>query len=653
MNSKSWLNSEVNDSFRHALYLISQGRDENAFEIIQSAVSNRSLSSELLLKLGQAFQAIGSFEQAQNLYVRTLELDSNQTICLVALGTIARFKGSINAAKSFQQQAIMQYCYILASGHSDHQIFIELGMAYAELGDTKQALEALEKARMIKPDSIRALLLLASNSKINNQYEQALKYWDEVLALDSSNLEARTGTASILIQYGMIWDGVQQLKHVLRINPCHHHATFLLQYAYSISGISSYKILLSTAHLFWSNLQQETITATAPYNPASSKHHEEHEQKIKIGILSSEIGNHVVSFFLESFLDYYDRSLFDVQLIEVISRQEDRAILLRQKANAFWSIEGMPLIEARKRIQSHSFDLIIETSGFTSQSGLAVLAERCAPVQCHYIGFHASTGLNTIDYFIGDQETVSDDLADQFTEKLWQLPRPWLALCDSLQSHIPVAKAMASTSVPIFGSFNKFAKIREETILYWAGAMHRVPSAEMHIKAIASGDKKPQTRILCLFEKHGILPSRIKFLPVARSWVDHMICYNSIDLALDTTPWSSATNGFESLAMGVPLIGIRGKTMAGRMSSSILKAIGHEDWIADSPNTFADMVERLSSNLQDLRVQKARLQKHVLSSQLFDARDLTQYLQKAFLAMVNNGQQANRSYSPNTGSDCG
>ena len=117
-------------------------------------------------------------------------------------------------------------------------------------------------------------------------------------------------------------------------------------------------------------------------------------------------------------------------------------------------------------------------------------------------------------------------------------------------------------------------------------------------------------------------------------WREHLEHYNYIDIALDTTPWSSATTGFEALGMGVPLVAIRGSVMAARMGSSLLKGLNRHEWISDTPETFADIVAKLCEDLPRLRASKAKFQDEVLQSPLFDGQDLAHQATQLFADLV-------------------
>jgi protein O-GlcNAc transferase len=115
---------------------------------------------------------------------------------------------------------------------------------------------------------------------------------------------------------------------------------------------------------------------------------------------------------------------------------------------------------------------------------------------------------------------------------------------------------------------------------------------------------------------------------------EHLECYTTIDIALDATPWSSATTGFEALLMGVPLVAIRGDCLSARMSSSLVKGVGLPDLVAENPSDYAAIVKDLAADLPTLRAGKPERQRRMLASPLCDTADLAAHLGDAFEAMA-------------------
>jgi predicted O-linked N-acetylglucosamine transferase (SPINDLY family) len=370
-----------------------------------------------------------------------------------------------------------------------------------------------------------------------------------------------------------------------------------------------------------------------PAQSSDPSHRKDRDKdKIYIGILTAELGNHVVSLFLDSFLEHYDATRFHLSLISTCRWHQSREKSLIDKADEYITVEGLSDAEARIQIRSLDLDIVIETSGFTKDSRIEVLAERCAPVQCHYIGFHATTGFDTIDYVIGDEEVASAEFNQQFTEKLIRMPRAWLA-CRPFEQQ-PLAVATCTEPYPVMGCFSQLAKIRDETLTFWAAALKQVPDARLVIKDKLVNDDAARHRILASLASLGISDARIQFLPHSDTWLEHMRLYNSIDIALDTTPWGSSTTAFDALSMGVPLVAIRGNCMPARMSSSIVKAIGRAEWVSGSPDQFAQVVGGLCNDLPSLRASKGALQRHVLNGPLFDGADLSSHLQEVLTTLA-------------------
>jgi predicted O-linked N-acetylglucosamine transferase (SPINDLY family) len=139
---------------------------------------------------------------------------------------------------------------------------------------------------------------------------------------------------------------------------------------------------------------------------------------------------------------------------------------------------------------------------------------------------------------------------------------------------------------------------------------------------------------------HGVHPGRLTFIAPLPLWRDHVFHYNYLDVALDTTPWSSATTGFEALSMGVPLVAIRGNRMAARMSSSLAKGLGHGEWIGSTPKAYADIVETLCADLSALRKEKATRQQETFASTLFDGPDLANNVINLFSDLISTMQNS-------------
>jgi predicted O-linked N-acetylglucosamine transferase (SPINDLY family) len=418
------------------------------------------------------------------------------------------------------------------------------------------------------------------------------------------------------------------------IAPADWNLTYGFLFASSTGGEALLPGLRQAASEHWQRLRASLPSAPHPL-PLSFP-----LQPLRVGLLTAELGDHPVGYFLESFLRHHDRQRLQVELIETQPRPEPRSAALRALAADAFLLPERDRNEARQRILDRHYAVIMETSGFTSASGLDLLASRLAPVQCHYLGFHATTGLDTIDWFIADEHLVPQQLESQFSESIRRLERPWAAY--TFPEELPATCSALGGEAPVFGSFNQVAKIRQETLLFWAEALRHSPAARLLIKDKRTVDPAVRQRITSFLTSEGIEEERLHYEAYAANWQAHMKVYNRVDVALDATPWSSATMAFEALAMGVPLVAIRGSTLAARMSTSVLAGLGEPGWVAESPEQFACIAAGHLADLPALRAGRERLRQRALATSLFDGADLAQHLGKALQGMVAVADQHRR-----------
>jgi len=95
----------------------------------------------------------------------------------------------------------------------------------------------------------------------------------------------------------------------------------------------------------------------------------------------------------------------------------------------------------------------------------------------------------------------------------------------------------------------------------------------------------PQDRVICM----GSTERR-----------DHLVAFENIDISLDPFPQNGGISTWESLYMGVPVVAKLGNGASSRADAAILKAVGLDDWVADSApansRTSSPAAERLGGN---------------------------------------------------------
>ncbi|MFM7733980.1 MAG: tetratricopeptide repeat protein, partial [Cyanobium sp.] len=560
-------------------------RIQEAIPILRAGLEVHGDHADSLLILALCLVLSGANLEAAEVFLYLLSIDPQNDEALRCYGQfLMGFNQSAEAEELLQRS-------IAANPLSPYPLNL-LGILHLKAGRVAEALDAFEQSQQLASDWEGPTLNCAEAYRHRGDLERCL------------NLLAR-GQADY--PDDRLWFNA-------------------LMFNLSVAGEREAPRLLSTGQRWWARYRESKQLSSPRLAPSSGL-------PIRVAILSSHFHGHSVSRFLLSYLDHHSRQQVQLEAIPTTPLLPAAEAGLRQRGIEVLSIANLPDPEARRRLRERRYDLILDTNAYETGSALHLLCERCAPVQCHYIGYQASLALDTIDYFIGDGETAAAELQDQFSERLWRLPRPWLA-CTPATS-IPIAASARSGQAQIvLGSFNQIGKVRDATLLHWARALAAVPDSVLVIKDRLAVDTGAQERISGFLVGQGIDPARLRFLGHEPDPMQHLLAYNELDIALDTTPWSSATTGFDALSMGVPLVTIRGSCMAARMSSSLVKGIGRPDWVAASPEEFGAVVARLAAEVEQLRVARPQLQQQVLNSPLYDPADLAQHLDQALLAMV-------------------
>jgi predicted O-linked N-acetylglucosamine transferase (SPINDLY family) len=116
-------------------------------------------------------------------------------------------------------------------------------------------------------------------------------------------------------------------------------------------------------------------------------------------------------------------------------------------------------------------------------------------------------------------------------------------------------------------------------------------------------------------------------------YADHLARFSLADLFLDTLPFNAGTTASDALWAGVPVITCAGKSFAGRMAGSLLRAIGLPDLVTETLADYEALALRLATSPGSLAEVKARLARNRTTEPLFDTARFTRGLEAAYRRM--------------------
>ena len=569
----------------------------------------------IAFQTGKHEQAIDAIQTALRLDPHFAEAHSNLASVFNRLGRLAEAENHYLQSLAIEPMAVVHY---------------NLGIVLDNLGKTSEAMKHYQRALHLDPSSAATHLNLGNLLQSQNRLDEAVAHYRQATQLDPTSASAHNNLGNVLMDQGNDVEADQQYRQALALQPDYQQAYSNLLFLQSYGTVQRPQHDLTLAR----GWEKACIPASEllAANKKILKNTILAGRRLKIGYVSGDFRRHAVSYFIEQIFTHYDRSRFELFAYYTHGLVDPVTERLQELVDHWCLMTGMSDNAAVQKIQADGIDVLIDLSGHTAHNRLGVFARRAAPVQAHYLGYFASTGLSNMDYWIGDDWIAPESMDDQFSETVWRLPRTWVAY-KTIAEAPPVQWQPANDGTIWLGCFNSLNKITPETLALWAKILIALPKAKLRLKANQLGEATTRTLLLETLAHQEITADRVDLLANS-DWVDYMAEYNRLDIALDPVGGhGGGTTTCDALWMGVPVIHLAGNRTTSRFAASMLNAIGHPEWIAVSEEDYLEKTITLARNV-DLRKQLRPLQRNLMAnSPLCDAQGLTKSLEDAYVEM--------------------
>jgi len=268
-------------------------------------------------------------------------------------------------------------------------------------------------------------------------------------------------------------------------------------------------------------------------------------------------------------------------------------------------------------VRSDEIDILVDLAGHTQNNCLPVLAYKPAPVQVTGIGYFNTTGLPTIDYMLSDVHVDPIGTTEpSFTEKMIRLPHSHF--CYVLPEELPPVAPlpMERSSFVTFGSFNNFNKVTDEVLRLWKEVLDAVPRSRLLVKSKLFASAEGRERAAERFARCGIPAECVEMRGFTRG---HLAEYGDMDIALDTFPYTGGITTCEALAMGIPVVTLRGEIHGARFGESLLINANLPELIAKDPADYVQIARTLASSPETLCALRMNLRAILGRAPLTDA----------------------------------
>ncbi len=441
----------------------------------------------------------------------------------------------------------------------------------------------------------------------------------------------------------------QQAVRLMYLVFCREHSKFdaiekhqpIIEAAIA-SGETSFVSLDGTFfNIHWTDdehINQLARSNTPAFTPemTAKRHQLPHEwgQKIRIGYISSDFfDKHATMKLIRRVLELHDRDRFEVTLF----CHSDPDLLQSNVADrSLWgdivTIRDMSNEEALAEIKARGIDILVDLKGHTAGNRTAIFNMGAAPVQVAWIGFPGSTVNVDLDYVIGDHYVLPDSSKPHYYEKFVRLPETYQPN-DPVNRPLAQQIARADVGLPedafVFASFNANRKITPRTVELWCEILKRAPNSVIWILHNSADSR---TNILAKFMAMGISAKRVLFMGKLEFEL-HLNRITAADLGLDTFPVNGHTTTSEQLWSGLPVLTVKGKNFASRVSESLLHAIGAPELIAESEAAYVDQAIGYALDPSKIIEIRARIDANRFTKPLFDADRYCRHLEAAYVTM--------------------
>jgi protein O-GlcNAc transferase len=616
-------------------------------------------NAEMQVNLGLIEQARGNTDHAVSAFRTALAIDPHLHSAHNNLGGILMDRGLLDEA-ALHYRAAIAAMPDFATAHAN------LAATLIHMNRLDEAIPELREAVRLEPDLAKAHCNLGFALRRKGYLDEAMASFRHAVELQADYPEAMTGLAICFTLQSETEQALPLLKRTLEIKPDYPEAA--AQYLHELRLVCDWpeaerwKAIVDRAnrsaldagerppetafgHLIGNmdpamnlRIAQGAAAETERLMAAQAPHfeHAQHDdplRRLRIAYLSSDLRDHAVGQLTRRLFGLHDRASFEIHCYS--TGRNDEGAIRRQiaaEADRFIDIRDEGLVASAQRIHRDRIDILIDLNGWTAGNRLEILALRPAPVQATWLGYPGTTGAGFIDYVIADPVIAPAVDQPHFAERLCLLPHCYM-IADDRQAISSKSVDRAHNGLPedgiVFCSFNNGYKIEPDVFGAWMTILRAVQGSVLWLPGLSNPIRINLHRAATAA---GIEPVRLVFADRPAKDL-HLKRLALADLGLDTLIYNGHSTTTDTLWAGVPVLTVRGRHFASRVTASLLTALDMTDCILPDLDAYTATAIALAQDRPRLAALRARLAQNRITQPLFHTHRFVCDLERAYRAM--------------------
>jgi len=589
--------------------------------------------------IGFVYQNLNDFNNANNYYRKSLELDSTNFETNFNIGILNYKKKNFKEAETI-------FVNLSKKFSENKDIFYNLGVIKYEMKLYKEAIKYFEKALNLNDKFYFAQHHLAEcyeklnnidlaienyikaevinlykfNNTLNNlgniflklkKYDQSEKYFLNALNYQGNAMVIYNNLAVLYLEILDVDKAYYFLEKAINLDKKNIKI---------FSRLISTSLYLNKDINYYKKISEEfgDIVSDLVVKKYEQKNFLSQSKKIKLGFISADFREHPVGYYLLDFLPELKKFNFELYAYFNFPSEDDYTKKIKKNFNNWKNITLLEDKDVVKLIKEDGINVLIDMSGHTGDNRMPIFTYKPAPIQISWAAYLASTGIKEIDYIVGDIYSIPEKDFQNYTEKVLQLKNIWCCLSTSdIANIIPSSLPVSKNGYITFGCFNNPNKITENFINICSKILLNVENSKICFQSPQFVESINRKKILKLFEKNSIPSNRI-IIGYEAERIKLIKSYNNIDIALDTFPYNGGTTSFELSWMCVPLLTMKGDRFVSKCGESINYNLNMKELIADNDFEYIKKAIFFSKNIKELQEIKKRLIDYSRKSDLFN-----------------------------------